>query len=46
MRAEPARKLRGVATVYRAISDSAFAACIFPETLTDKNGTITKPPSW
>jgi hypothetical protein len=46
MRAEPARKLRGVATIYRAISDSAFAACVFPETLSDENGTITKPPSW
>ncbi len=42
----PARKLRGIASVYRSISDSAFAACVFPDSLVDKKGTITKPPAW
>jgi hypothetical protein len=43
---EPARKLRGLASAYRSISDNAFAACVFPDALTDRKGTITKPPSW
>lgn len=43
---KPARKLRGVASAYRSISDSALAACVFPESITDDRGTITKPPSW
>ena len=43
---QPARKLRGVATAYRAISDAAFAACVLPSSLTDSRGTITKPPGW
>jgi hypothetical protein len=43
---KPARKLRGIATAYRSISDSAFAACLFSDTLTDPKGTITKPATW
>jgi len=43
---KPARKLRGTATAYRSISESAFAACLFPDSLTDSKGTITKPPAW
>jgi NYN domain len=43
---KPARKLRGIATAYRSISESAFAACLFPDSLTDSKGTITKPDGW
>lgn len=46
VRAKPARKLRGIASEYRSISDAAFAACLFPDELTDAKGTITKPPTW
>jgi hypothetical protein len=46
VRSEPARKLRGVATSYRSISDAAFASCLLPDAITDARGTITKPPDW
>jgi uncharacterized LabA/DUF88 family protein len=38
--------LRKVADQVRTIHGSTLARCQFPPTLTDANGTITKPAGW
>lgn len=40
------RELSRLAEFYRPIRERAIKASLFPPTLTDANGTITKPPSW
>jgi len=40
------RELSKLAEFYRPIREKAIKASLFPPTLTDANGTITKPPSW
>jgi hypothetical protein len=39
-------ELRKVATFRKQIRNGALAASQFPATLTDANGTITKPAGW
>jgi len=39
-------ELRRVATFFQPIREASFAASQFPPTLTDANGTITKPRGW
>lgn len=41
-----ARRLKKVATEYRPIRDKALAATVFPDTLKDRKGIITKPDKW
>jgi hypothetical protein len=43
---ETARKLKKVATEYRAISDRVLKATVFPDVLQDRSGEITKPAGW
>jgi hypothetical protein len=39
-------ELAKVASFKRQIRQGVLSAAQFPPTLTDKHGTITKPPSW
>ena len=41
-----ARDLQGIATFYKSIRAGVLSASQFPATLSDSNGTFTKPPSW
>lgn len=43
---QPCRTLQATATFYKHIRPSALAASQFPPTLTDANGTFSKPASW
>ena len=38
--------LRNASTFYRSIRPGALRTSLFPSTLKDANGTITKPPTW
>ncbi|MEJ7762773.1 MAG: NYN domain-containing protein [Thermomicrobiales bacterium] len=38
--------LKGIANSYKEIRQGVLRDSQFPETLTDKNGIITKPPTW
>jgi len=42
----PARALQGEAHLYKQIRSGVLAASQFPLTLTDANGTFTKPATW
>jgi len=42
----PGVTIRAAATGSKSITPQALAACQFPTTLTDANGTIFKPPRW
>lgn len=43
---QPCRSLQTAATFYKRIRPAAIAASQFPATLTDANGTFSKPPTW
>lgn len=43
---KPSYQLRQEADFFREVSPNLLAACHFPPTMTDSNGTITKPASW
>lgn len=42
----PSRDLHPLANFYKPIRSGALAACQFPPSLTDADGTFHKPPSW
>lgn len=42
----PSWVLSAAATFKKKIRPAALAACQFPQTLTDGNGTFHKPPTW
>jgi uncharacterized LabA/DUF88 family protein len=43
---KPSYELRMVATFYKTIRPGVLAACQFPPTLTDRNGTFHRPSEW
>jgi hypothetical protein len=43
---KPSRALAAVASNSRKIRNRTFAACHFPDELTDEQGVISKPPDW
>jgi hypothetical protein len=42
----PGRELRSIATASIVITDAMLSASQFPPSMTDANGTITKPQTW
>ena len=40
------RVLANQATFYRHIRQGVLGTCLLPNTMTDTNGTFTKPPTW